>query len=268
MFYEENFEKIQKKFLECMNNVFADAKGDSSIYDNSEETYLDGEEGVSLCFDGFNFRGVELTGFANFEEGSVFASLFVDNNLDAKKKEELIKEWSKSEIAKTWDIEQNLEDIMLTFDCVGNDIDDLFCRLEKAYSALVENFDTVKSLQVKEVKVLNLSKLPFTWRDARDKIELYNTKFGKDNRLEVTKKGEVKLYLEDKKVQIDTTKLQMVVGAAPKMFKSGYIMFHYEDIENSPDPVSISKDFKKDYEIVKELFQEAFAPFGIAIGME
>lgn len=108
--------------------------------------------------------------------------------------------------------------------------------------------------------------LKFTWNDVRDKIVLYNKKDGEGTRLELTKKGCLKLYINDHLVKLCSKSLQEIIGIRPSLFKAGEISFMdksyllMEAMVNGELELltfKISKEFKNDYDIVAGLLNEA-----------
>ena len=116
---------------------------------------------------------------------------------------------------------------------------------------------------MKEKERINLNSLKYTWTDARDIIELGD----KDSRLKITKNGSLKIYINNKEVKINIDKLSGIIGVEPKLFKSGFITFDYDNDKYEPIIISISKKSKKDYEIVRKLLEEAFKSFDIIVGL-
>ena len=58
MFYKKNYAKINEKYLECINRVFAEGSG-GSVNDETSTTYENGE-GVSLYLIDFEYHPIYL----------------------------------------------------------------------------------------------------------------------------------------------------------------------------------------------------------------
>lgn len=112
----------------------------------------------------------------------------------------------------------------------------------------------------------DFNSLKFTWKDVRDKIVLYNKKDGYGTRLELTKDGRLKLYINDHLVKLCSKSIKEIIGIRPGLFSQGEISFmdqNYLIMETNVNDekellqFKISKEFKNDYDIVAGLLNEA-----------